>query len=44
MRLRKAFTAKPGKWLGAKVGIFSVSSLDAKSGGYADFDFFRITK
>ncbi|MGO4912088.1 hypothetical protein [Leeuwenhoekiella sp. W20_SRS_FM14] len=26
--------------MGAKVGIFSVSSLDAKRGGYADFDFF----
>ncbi|MFI8379463.1 glycoside hydrolase 43 family protein [Leeuwenhoekiella sp. NPDC079379] len=43
-KIGKEFTAKPGKWVGAKVGIFSVSSLDAKRGGYADFDFFRITK
>ena len=43
-KIGKAFTAKPGKWVGAKVGVFSVSSLDAKRGGYADFDFFRIKK
>ena len=40
----KPFTSKPGKWVGAKVGLFSVSTLKAKRGGYADFDFFRITK
>ena len=43
-KIGKVFTAKPGKWVGAKVGVFSVSSLNAKRGGYADFDFFRIKK
>ncbi|MDH2208300.1 MULTISPECIES: glycoside hydrolase family 43 protein [Empedobacter] len=38
------FQAKPGKWIGAKVGIYSMSSQDAKRGGYADFDWFRIDK
>lgn len=38
------FQAKPGKWIGAKVGIYSISSQDAKRGGYADFDWFRIDK
>ncbi|WP_313636005.1 glycoside hydrolase 43 family protein [Empedobacter sp.] len=38
------FQAKPGKWIGAKVGIYSISSQDAKRGGYADFDWFRVDK
>ncbi|WP_228852563.1 glycoside hydrolase family 43 protein [Aegicerativicinus sediminis] len=38
------FTAKPGKWIGAKVGLFSISTPESKRGGYADFDWFRITK
>jgi beta-xylosidase len=38
------FQAKPGKWIGAKVGIYSLSTQKANRGGYADFDFFRITK
>lgn len=38
------FQAKPGKWIGAKVGLYSISTTDAKRGGYADFDWFRISK
>jgi len=38
------FQAKAGKWIGAKVGIYSVSDPKVSRGGYADFDFFRITK
>lgn len=38
----KPFHAQPGKWIGAKVGIFSVSTAEAKRGGYADFDWFRV--
>jgi len=38
------FQARPGKWIGAKVGIYSVSDPKVSRGGYADFDFFRITK
>lgn len=40
----EAFKAKPGKWIGAKVGLFSVSTQEAKRGGYADIAYFRITK
>ncbi len=40
----ETFQAKPGKWIGAKVGIYSVSDSKVSRGGYADFDFFRITK
>lgn len=37
------FQAKPGKWIGAKVGLYSISSKETKRGGYADFDYFRMT-
>ncbi|MDP9955261.1 beta-xylosidase [Epilithonimonas hungarica] len=40
----ETFQAKPGKWIGAKIGIYSVSDSKVSRGGYADFDFFRITK
>ncbi|GLB50632.1 glycoside hydrolase family 43 protein [Neptunitalea lumnitzerae] len=40
----KPFKAKEGKWVGAKVGLFSISEPEVKRGGYADFEFFRITR
>lgn len=40
----KPFKARVGKWIGAKLGLFSVSPADAKRGGYADIEYFRITK
>ncbi|GLB53176.1 glycoside hydrolase [Neptunitalea chrysea] len=40
----KPFKAKEGKWVGAKVGLFSVSDPEVKRGGYADIEFFRITQ
>jgi len=39
----KTFQSTPGKWIGAKVGLFSISTQEANRGGYADFDWFRIT-
>ena len=39
----KVFKAKPGKWIGAKVGVFCVSTPEAPRGGYADIDWFRVT-
>lgn len=38
------FQARPGKWIGAKVGLYSISASKAPRGGYADFEWFRITK
>lgn len=38
------FTAKPDKWTGAKVGLFCTSTGDVRIGGYADVDWFRITR
>lgn len=40
----ESFIAKPDKWIGAKVGIFCNSAFEARNGGYADFDWFRVDK
>jgi beta-xylosidase len=37
------FYAKPDKWIGAKTGLFCTSG-SGRNGGYADVDWFRITK
>jgi beta-xylosidase len=36
------FTARPGKWIGAKVGLFAVRRGRTRETGYADFDWFRV--
>jgi beta-xylosidase len=38
------FLAKPGKWKGAKVGIYCKGVGNTNDTGYADFDWFRIEK
>jgi beta-xylosidase len=38
------FTAVPGRWIGAKVGIFCTRDTQTNDSGFADFDWFRITK
>ncbi|WNH09138.1 hypothetical protein RHP51_19320 [Thalassobellus suaedae] len=43
-KIGKPYKAQPGKWIGAKVGLFSVSTQEAKRGGYADVEYFKITK
>lgn len=35
------FTARPGRWIGAKVGLFASRVGRAREYGYADFDWFR---
>lgn len=37
----KPFTARPGKWIGAKVGLFCLSASGERKPGYADFDCFQ---
>jgi len=39
--LGKPFTARKGKWIGAKVGLFCLVSGEPKESGHADFDWFR---
>lgn len=36
------FTAREGKWIGAKVGLFGWRKGKTNDSGYADFDWFRI--
>jgi beta-xylosidase len=38
----EAFTAQAGRWVGAKIGIFSQRGEAGRAVGYADFDWFRI--
>ena len=39
-----SFKSIPDKWIGSKVGLFCNSNFGEKVGGYADVDWFRITK
>lgn len=43
-KIGKPFKAKEGKWIAAKIGLFSISTEEAKRGSYADFPFFKISK
>ncbi len=38
----KAFTARPGRWVGARMGLFCISQVPLNPAGYADFDWFRV--
>ena len=38
----REFNAVPGKWIGAKVGIFCTRKSQTNDSGYADFDWFRV--
>jgi beta-xylosidase len=39
--LGKSFTAREGKWIGAKVGLFCSAPGQTKAPGHTDFDWFR---
>jgi Fe-S cluster assembly iron-binding protein IscA len=36
------FTAEPGKWIGAKVGLYCTRAEQTNDSGYADVDWFRV--
>jgi beta-xylosidase len=38
----ESFEAKPGKWVGAKVGLYCIGKAQSNDSGYADFDWFRV--
>ena len=42
IKIGKRFKVREGRWIGAKIGLFSVSSRETGLKGYADFDWFRI--
>jgi beta-xylosidase len=37
------FQAEPGRWIGAKVGIFCTRTRSTNDAGYTDFDWFTVT-
>lgn len=39
-----AFKARPGGWIGAKVGLFASRPFENYDSGFVDFDWFRITQ
>ncbi|RYF88501.1 MAG: glycosyl hydrolase 43 family protein [Chitinophagaceae bacterium] len=41
-RVEETFSAKPGKWVGAKLGLFSTGTAKTNDAGYTDVDWFRI--
>ena len=40
-QIGKAFTARAGRWIGAKVGIFALKTQNTNDSGYTDYDWFR---
>jgi Beta xylosidase C-terminal Concanavalin A-like domain len=38
-----AFHARPGRWIGAKVGLYCLTPNMLGVQGHADFDYFRVT-
>lgn len=36
------FQAEPGKWIGAKMGLFCTRTTQINDSGFADFDWFRV--
>src|SRR5581483_8254217 len=36
------FTAQPGKWIGAKLGLFCTRTTKTNDSGFADVDWFRV--
>jgi beta-xylosidase len=38
----ETFTAKAGRWIGAKVGLFALRPKPAGENGWADYDWFRV--
>lgn len=40
----EAFQAEPGRWIGAKAGIFCTRDAQTNDSGYTDYDWFRVTQ
>ncbi len=42
-QIGNVFTAKPGRWVGAKLGMYSIRGNITNDAGYADIDWIRFT-
>ncbi|MCC5929653.1 MAG: glycoside hydrolase 43 family protein [Cyclobacteriaceae bacterium] len=43
IQLDEPFSSKPGKWIGAKVGLFALRENTSNDAGFADVDWFRFS-
>jgi beta-xylosidase len=41
-RIEKEFTAKPGRWVGAKLGMYCTRNNITNNAGFADIDWYRV--
>jgi len=41
-RVGESFSAEPGRWIGAKAGLFCTRETQTNDSGWADFDWFRV--
>jgi len=41
-KIGERLTAKPGRWVGAKVGLFCTRTVKTNDSGFADVDWFRV--
>jgi beta-xylosidase len=44
VEVNETFQAEPGKWIGAKVGLFCTGAQKTNDAGYVDIDWFRVEK
>jgi hypothetical protein len=44
VKLEDTFIAKPGRWIGAKVGFFALREGVTNDAGFVDIDWFRIQR
>lgn len=44
IKIERLFTAKEGRWVGAKIGLFATRKSQTNDSGYADFEWFRFSK
>lgn len=40
--MKATFQAMPGKWVGAKMGLFCISTIPTNDSGFVDVDWFRV--
>lgn len=40
--INESFVARPGKWIGAKIGLFCTRTVVTNDSGFADIDWFRV--
>lgn len=42
-KIGSPFTAREGRWIGARIGLFCIAKAGSRLGGYVDVDWFRVS-